>query len=124
MSLFPRWLSELCGFNVGYSEVIERADGEDTMRCGDRRGVELFCGLGNSKERSILGGRGFRFESFIGPFGCLNPGFNPLSGASWSSMFSPWSWPGLVLGSAGASFVLYREYSPEDEGDRCSFLDS
>lgn len=56
---------------TGCSETMEIAEGEATKRCGDRSGSAVALGLGNSRDRSIRGGRILRLESFIGPFGCL-----------------------------------------------------
>lgn len=47
-------------------------------------------GLGNNSERSIRGGRIFRFDSFIGPLGCLRwrRGSVLLRGSELFSLFS------------------------------------
>ena len=50
---------------------METGDGDSTMRCGERRGAASARGFGNSNERSMRGGRIFRFDSFAGPLDCF-----------------------------------------------------
>ena len=65
------WFSTFFVLVTGCSETMEIAEGEATKRCGDNSGSAVALGFGNSRERSILGGRILRFESFMEPFGCL-----------------------------------------------------
>lgn len=86
------------------------------MRCGDRRGAAVGRGFGNSDERSILGGRNLRLDSFTGLFCSFDLVLCPALEGGWAAeLFSV----GLLSFVAGSGCRM--ESAVESRGLKCEY---